>query len=176
MQVGPEPELAAVRQVAELMCLAARTAPKARGEDNIVTAIVTEEKEKQKLAAEMRRIADEVGAQFLSRDAGNILQAPVIVLIGTKLHRLGIPGCNFCGYDGCEANEAAGARCAYNAGDLGIAVGSAAAQAALLHADNRIMYSAGLAAVNLGMLGDEVKVCYGLPLSATGKNPFFDRG
>jgi uncharacterized ferredoxin-like protein len=37
------------------------------------------------------------------------------------------------------------------------------------------MYSAGKAAIELGLLGTEVKVAYGIPLSATGKNPFFDR-
>jgi uncharacterized ferredoxin-like protein len=42
--------------------------------------------------------------------------------------------------------------------------------------DNRIMYTAGKAAVELGMLGDDVKIAYGLPLAAKGKNPFFDRG
>jgi uncharacterized ferredoxin-like protein len=41
--------------------------------------------------------------------------------------------------------------------------------------DNRIMYSVGKAALDLGLLGKEAVVAYGIPLSATGKNPFFDR-
>jgi uncharacterized ferredoxin-like protein len=41
--------------------------------------------------------------------------------------------------------------------------------------DNRIMYSAGKAAIEAGLFGPEVKIAYGIPLSATGKNPFFDR-
>jgi uncharacterized ferredoxin-like protein len=41
--------------------------------------------------------------------------------------------------------------------------------------DNRIMYTAGFAAVKLKLLGEEVKIAYGIPLSATGKNIFFDR-
>jgi uncharacterized ferredoxin-like protein len=38
-----------------------------------------------------------------------------------------------------------------------------------------VMFSAGKAAVSLGLLGAEVRVAYGIPLSVSGKNPFFDR-
>jgi len=41
--------------------------------------------------------------------------------------------------------------------------------------DCRVMYSIGRAAVDAKLLGKEVKIAYGIPLSATGKNPFFDR-
>lgn len=44
-----------------------------------------------------------------------------------------------------------------------------------LHIDNRIMFTAGKAALELGCFPGTVKVAYGIPLSATGKNPFFDR-
>ena len=71
---------------------------------------------------------------------------------------------------------AAGGTCSFNAGDLGIAVGSAAGLAADLRIDNRIMYTAGKAAIELGMLGEDVQIAYGIPLAAKGKNPFFDRG
>jgi uncharacterized ferredoxin-like protein len=37
------------------------------------------------------------------------------------------------------------------------------------------MFSAGRAAVNLHSLGVEVRVALGIPLSASGKSPFFDR-
>ncbi|MFA5783030.1 MAG: ferredoxin domain-containing protein, partial [Bacteroidales bacterium] len=41
--------------------------------------------------------------------------------------------------------------------------------------DNRIMYSVGLAVTEMELLGKDVKIVYGIPLSATSKNPFFDR-
>ncbi|MCK4639266.1 MAG: ferredoxin domain-containing protein, partial [Bacteroidales bacterium] len=41
--------------------------------------------------------------------------------------------------------------------------------------DNRIMYTAGQAVIELGLLGEDVKIVYVIPLSATSKNPFFDR-
>lgn len=165
-----------LRRVAELMCVAARTAPKARGSDNLVTAIVEDEADRRALAERMEVIGERVGAPFFARDAGLVRAAPVVVIVGTRLARLNIPGCNFCGFDGCAEAEAAGARCAYNAGDLGIALGSAAACAADHRVDNRIMYTIGCAAVELELLGPEVKIAHGIPLSARGKNIFFDRG
>jgi len=38
-----------------------------------------------------------------------------------------------------------------------------------------VMFSVGIAAKELGLLGDEAAVVYGIPLSAVSKNPFFDR-
>lgn len=168
-------ELEGLRTVAELMCMAARTAPKARGADNLVTAVVEDTDDRQRLADEMKRLAEEKGVEFFARDAGNVLAAPVVVIIGTRLERLGIPGCNLCGYDGCKASEKAGARCAFNAGDLGIAIGSAVSVAADHRVDNRVMYTIGMAGVQLELLGPEVKIAHGIPLSAKGKNIFFDR-
>jgi len=175
VRFSPETDVAGLRQIAELMCVAARTAPKARGQDNLVAAIVEDEQDKLKLATEMRRLAEEIPAQFFARDADNMLASPVVVLLGTRLNRLQIPGCNLCGYSGCEASEQAGARCAFNVGDLGIATGSAVSVAASHRADCRVMYTIGMAAVALGLLGEDVKIAWGIPLSATGKNPYFDR-
>jgi uncharacterized ferredoxin-like protein len=58
--------------------------------------------------------------------------------------------------------------------DLGIAVGSAVKTASLLNLDNRVMYTAGVAARGLGWLPD-CTVGYGIPVSATGKSIYFDR-
>ena len=175
MRTNEEPETAGLRRVAELMCVAARTAPKARGADNIVTAIVEDEGERAVIAARMREIGERAGAPFFARDADCIMAAGTLVVIGTRLQRLGIPGCNLCGWDGCAESEKHEARCAYNAGDLGIALGSAVSVAADHRVDNRIMYTVGRAVVELGTLGPEVGIAHGVPLSVRGKNPFFDR-
>jgi uncharacterized ferredoxin-like protein len=37
------------------------------------------------------------------------------------------------------------------------------------------MYSIGRAAMDLGLFSKDVKQALGIPLSVTGKNPFFDR-
>lgn len=160
---------------AKNLCVAARTAPKGKGKDLLVTAIATED-DKQRLQQQMRRIGERDGIPFFLRDAANLDHAPVIVLLGTRKEPLNIPACGFCGFVDCNSMTAAGGTCSFNAGDLGIAVGSAAALAADLRIDNRIMYTAGKAAIELGMLGEDVKIAYGIPLAAKGKNPFFDRG
>ncbi|MFH1715201.1 MAG: DUF2148 domain-containing protein [Elusimicrobiota bacterium] len=163
-----------LKTLAEIITISARTAPKAKGIDNIVTLIVDGDN-KEKIALEMEKISKEHGHAGFKRDAGNIRQAEVVILIGTKAQRLALKVCGICGYKDCEANEKAGALCAFTPGDLGIAVGSAVSKAADFRIDNRIMYSAGLAAIHAGLFDKSVKIAYALPLSATGKNPFFDR-
>jgi len=44
-----------------------------------------------------------------------------------------------------------------------------------MRVDNRIMYSVGKAVLELGLLPSKVRLVYGVPLAARGKNPFFDR-
>ena len=175
MRMNEQVELEGLRRVAELMCVAARTAPKARGYDQIVTAIIEDEKDREQIAEKMIEIGERAGADFFLRDAENLRETPVAVIIGTGVKRLRIPACNFCGYEGCDEAEKAGALCSYNSGDLGIAIGSAVSVAANHRVDNRIMYTIGSAAVELGLLGEEVMIAHGIPLSVRGKNPFFDR-
>lgn len=67
-----------------------------------------------------------------------------------------------------------GPNCVIKMADLGIATGSAAKTAQIHNADNRILFTAGAAALSLEML-PECTCAYGIPLSATGKNIFFDR-
>lgn len=168
------PELQALERVAELMCLAARTAPKARGLDNLYIAIIRGD-EKARVVARMGQIAAENDLAFFERDARACEAVPLVVLLGTKAGPVGVPHCGYCGYPDCQACGAAGGLCAYNAGDLGIAIGSAAAVAATHHADNRVLFTFGKAAIEIGLAPQDIQIAFGLPLSATGKNPFFDR-
>ncbi len=169
-----EIEERAVAQIADMMCVAARTAPKGRGVDNLVTVIVKGQ-EKEQLSAEMRRIAQESGMQFFERDANCLDQAALVVLLGQKVKPLGVKPCGYCGYADCAECAQGTGICAISTGDLGIAVGSAVNTASLYHADNRVMFSVGKAAVNIGLMVEEIKLVYGIPLSITGKIPFFDR-
>ena len=175
LMINDAAEINGLLRAAESLCVAARTAPKGKGKDLLVTAVATEN-DKQRIQQQMRRIGERDGVAFFLRDADNIDHAPVVVLIGTRKGPLQIPACCFCGFVDCNSMTAAGGTCSFNAGDLGIAVGSAVALAADLRIDNRIMYTAGKAAIELGMLGEDVKIAYGIPLAAKGKNPFFDRG
>ena len=58
--------------------------------------------------------------------------------------------------------------------DVGIAVGSACATAADLRLDTRVMYSVGYAALKLGWM-PSCNYIIDIPVSASSKNPFFDR-
>lgn len=170
-----EIEERAVETVAELMCAAARTAPKGKGQDNLLTLIV-KGATKQRLVEEMRKIAQESGAGFFGRDAGGVEQVDVVVLFGQKVKTMGVPNCGYCGYANCAETEKNKGLCAISIGDLGIAVGSAVAVAADCRIDNRIMFSLGRAALNLELFDDkDVKIAYGVPLSITSKNIFWDR-
>ena len=159
---------------ARLMCAAARTAPKGRGRDNLEVLLLTEEDMKP-LIAEMERLHTETSAQVFKRDAETLKKVPALLLLGTKIEQLELTGCGFCGFKDCDENRAHGGICAFNTGDLGIALGSAVSVAADHRVDTRILFSAGKAALNLKLLGDDVKIAYGIPISVSAKNPFFDR-
>lgn len=169
-----EVEERAVERIADLICVAARTAPKGKGVDNLVTLIVSGQ-EKGKLSAEMRRIAQESGMEFFARDANCIDKVALVVLLGQKVKPMGVKPCGYCGYADCAECAKGTGICAISTGDLGIAIGSAVNTAALHHVDNRVMFSIGKAAMNISFFDEEVKVAYGIPLSVTGKSPFFDR-
>lgn len=166
----------ALLEVAKRMLIAARTAPKGRGFDNIAAAVVDKEDIK-KIADKMKQMVQEgKAAEFFIRDANNILQSEALVLIGTRIKSTGIKYCGLCGFKDCaEKNKHPNNPCSFNTGDLGIAIGSAVSVAADARVDNRVMFSVGMAAREMGLLGEDIKIIYGIPLSSSGKNPFFDR-
>jgi len=174
----------AVEIVAELMELAARTAPKARGNDTIETKVIAGE-DLKKLAEEMRRHGEARNIKFFLRDADNLDKSDACVLIGSQ--KEGVVGldCGGCGFDTCKEmlkfqehpnveRPFQGPNCIIKMADLGIALGSAVKTASLHNLDNRIMYTAGVGALSLGWL-KSCSVAYGIPLKASGKNLYFDR-
>lgn len=165
----------AIMNVADLMATAALTAPKASGHDTIRVAIVTGE-EKDNLRDKMIKLGETFGQENFKRDAGNVDRSECVVLIACTGRFFGMANCSLCGYEGCRENRNAGGKCAITLTDLGVAVGSAASIAADNRVDNRIMYTAGKAAIKLGYLPDDAEICYGIPLAAEPKNIFFDRG
>ncbi len=91
--------------------------------------------------------------------------------------------CGYCGYPTCEELKKTKGVCAYNSIDLGLATSSSAIIANKFNVDNRIMFSIGRAALDLGLFektsetspSGKVVQALGIPLSVSGKNPFFDR-
>ena len=180
MKLNPESDIIDIH--AKTILVAARTAPKAKGEDNIVTGLV-EKDEIELLATTMETIADKKGDgfTFFKRDAQNIRNADAVILIGVKAPGAAGLNCSACGFATCGEmlqqerieSDYRGPNCVFKSIDLGIALGSAVAKAKDLCIDNRIMYSVGTAA-RISKLIDADVVC-GIPLNVSGKNPFFDR-
>lgn len=171
-----------VVDVARLMAISARTAPKARGIDDIEVMLLADREDLEKLADKMEEIGRETDRGFFIRDAECIRKSSAVLLIGVRGDKPKEIDCGGCGYDGCEefrkvkktiGRDYSGPNCAIQLIDLGIAVGSAVKTASNLNVDNRIMFSAGVAAIKLGMI--KCGVALAIPLSAYGKNIYFDR-
>lgn len=159
--------------VANEMMTAARTAPKGKGFDIIEVAMVTGETIKQ-LSDAMLEYSHKTGLKFITRDAENILNAEAIVLIGTKqqIHSL---NCGYCGFPTCaEKQEFPEVPCSLNSVDVGIAIGSACSVATDHRVDTRVMFSVGRVAQELNFMPGCSNM-YGIPISSSSKNPFFDR-
>jgi uncharacterized ferredoxin-like protein len=177
-----EQERQGIMQTANLMVVAARTAPKSGGRDDILAAIVYGP-ELEALVADMEKIGTERNGERWRQQAQNVRAAQVIVLLGVRGTKSYITNCGACGYESCEAFDKAkkkrgqdflGPTCIFKALDLGIALCSAVKTASILNADNRIFYRIGVAAQRLRYL-PEASIIMGIPLSAKGKNPYFDR-
>lgn len=160
-----------VLQAAKLIMSAARTAPKARGVDLIEIAVV-EGDDLKRLSDATIQMYERTGRPVYQRDAANILQGEAVLLIGTRRQVMGL-NCAHCGYATC-GEKPENVSCAINTTDVGIAIGSACATAADLRIDTRVLFSAGMGA----MLADFLPGCtdvFAIALSASSKNPFFDR-
>ena len=177
----------AVELVAELMALSARTAPKGKGQDSILIRVVAGE-ELQELSRELDRLGQARGIKFYLRDAKNLEESDACVLIAARSKDHAGLNCGGCGFSSCQDMIEAqsrfqeteqnlpfhGPNCVIKMADLGIALGSAAKTASLHNVDNRIMFTAGVAALSLGWM-EGCLVAYGLPLKASGKSIYFDR-
>lgn len=152
-----------VLTVAELMVAAAKTAPKARGADNVISVILADREELEKIAQKMEELAGKHG-DFFKRDAESVRKSDALVLIGCKIVNFGLKKPEAYKYDPDLVNSLV---------NLGIAMGSAVKVASSLNVDNRIMYSVGIAALELKLV--DADVVYGIPLSVKSKNIYFDR-
>jgi len=168
----------ALKTVAELMEIAARTAPKTAGTDFVVVKTL-EGRDLQRLGKGMIERGKKTGVWGFERDGQNVLDSEAVVLIGLK--DAVVPGlnCGACGADKCIApnthdGDFQGPNCALRHLDLGIALGSAVKTAQMMNVDNRIMYRAGVLARALKLI--DADFVMGIPLSVSGKSIYFDRG
>ncbi len=167
------------------MALSARTAPKAVGLDSIKIEILTG-KDQDKLANQMIKMGKELKIDFFRINGEHVKASDATLLIGVEGQKVLGANCGGCGYATCTEMAKAikagknkkalypGPNCVLKISDLGIAVGSAVKTASIHNVDNRIMFSAGVVALQQGMLKG-CSVAYGIPLKASGKKIFWDR-
>ncbi len=167
-----------MQAVAELMAVAARTAPKGSGQDYLDINVLAGDA-LFRLADEMDKFGKETGKMNFDRDAENIRCSDAVLFVSLRESQpLGL-NCGACGQEKCtklesrQGPEFEGPLCAWRVVDLGIAIGSAAKTAGLLNADNRVMYRPAAVAKKMGLVNGAL-VC-AIPISATGKNFYFDR-
>lgn len=179
-------EKAAATTAAMLIAASARTAPKARGIDDMTSLIIDgEDLEKLAVAMETKaeKKADHLAAAF-RRDAKNVRSSRCVLLLGVKgdPKDLAKPmDCGACGYETCgnmmkankRGNDFKGPFCMFQLVDLGVALGSAVKLAGELGMDNRMMYTVGATAMEMDFMNADIII--GIPLSVSGKSPYFDR-
>lgn len=153
----------AVLTVAKLMVASAITSPKAKGINNIVVKIVESRDDIEKIASKMEELAPKYG-RFYARDADNVRNSDALVLIG----------CKFVSFNLKQPEKwKMNVNDVMSLTNLGIAIGSAVKTASLHNIDNRVMFSLGVAAQELGIV--DADIVLGIPLSVKGKNIYFDR-
>jgi uncharacterized ferredoxin-like protein len=156
----------AVKTVAGLMALSARTAPKAVGQDSIHIEILTG-KEQKKLANRMIKVGKEIKMDFFVINGEQVKVSDATLLIGVEEMAKAVK-------EGKNTKALyPGPNCVMKITDLGIAVGSAVKTAGIHNVDNRVMFSAGVIALQQGLLKG-CSVAYGIPLKASGKNIYWD--
>jgi len=165
-----------LENIANQMLIAARTAPKGKGKDTL-ELIVLSENDISNISEFLFNMGEKLDVDFYKRDANNLLNSGAILLIGTEIKTLGLNEiCQLCGFNNCaEKDKHPNTPCVFNTSDLSIAVGSAVSLAADLRVDNRIMFSLGKAAIKMNLFERDIKIAYGIPISASSKNVFFDR-
>jgi uncharacterized ferredoxin-like protein len=180
-------EQEAIFTAAKMIMAAVITSPKARGVSTVTSVLLYgEEKERLAKAMEDQFLKKGSRLEFFKRDGQNIRRSAAVILIGVKGTMPKKPempfNCGVCGFKSCaefiraekkKGEDFVGPLCGFQVMDLGIALGVAAKMAAELNIDNRLMYSAGAAAMTLGFL--DADMIMALPLSVSEKDIFFDR-
>ena len=163
------------KNVGMAMMLAAETAPKGKGRNTLKMALLLPD-EFEDIIKEMRKISEEHEMKFFLRDANNLEESHALLIIGTEYSQMGLHHCSYCGFKDCDENaKFETAPCAFNNIDLGIAIGSAVSTAAMHKVDTRVMFTDGRAALDLKLLGENIKNVHGIPISIGPKNIYVDR-
>lgn len=179
----------AARIAAKLLLASGTTSPRVGGVGECTIHIFDDECAIEDLCQQIECMADENKAwSFFKRDAA-ILRDADAVLIVTSLRSLTDPSdinCNMCGKLTCEYMRESerlpkesgvaftGPLCTFRADNIAFAVDGMVSQARNLGVDYGVYWSAGAAAMRMGILPRDTGFALAVAISVTEKSPFRD--
>lgn len=137
--------------------------------------LLDDEEKMAKLLKKAEELGEKEGTSksIFKRDAQTIRRNNCrILLFYTENEPLEL-NCGYCTKN-CDAAKKGEVFCAFSLIDLGISIGSSVQLLGELGLDNRVQYTLGRAARELGLV-PEKSACLAVPVSLSSKNPFFDR-
>jgi uncharacterized ferredoxin-like protein len=179
----------AVRIAARLLLASGTTSPRVGGVGECTTHILDDECEIEDLCQQIERMSDEKkGWEFFRRDAMILRDADAILLV-TSLRSLTDPSdinCNMCGKLTCEYLREeeklprepgvafTGPLCVFRANNIAYAIDGIVSLARNLGIDYGVYWSAGAAAMRMGILPKNTGFALAVAISVTEKSPFRD--
>ncbi|BBB33621.1 conserved hypothetical protein [Thermotomaculum hydrothermale] len=180
----------AARIAARLLLASGTTSPRVGGVGECTFHIIEDECDIEDICKKVEEIAENNEAwNFFERDAEMMRDADALIII-TSLRSLTDPSdinCNMCGYLTCEYMEEreklnkedksvafTGPLCTFRAANVAYALNGVISLARELGIDFGVFWSAGLAALRMGLLPKTTGFAVGVAISITEKSPFRD--
>lgn len=179
----------AVRIAARLLLASGTTAPRVGGVGECTIHILDDECDIEDVCQTMEAMASEnKGWKHFARDAAMLRDADAVLVI-TSLRSLTDPAdinCNMCGKLTCEYQRESerlpqeagvaftGPLCTFRANNIAYAVDGVVSQARNLGIDYGVYWSAGAAAMRMGIVPRNTGFALAVGISVTEKSPFRD--
>jgi uncharacterized ferredoxin-like protein len=179
----------AVRIAARMLLASGTTSPRVGGVGECTIHVIEDQCDIEDLCQQIETMADEnKGWDFFKRDAAILRDADAVMVI-TSLRSLTDPAdinCNMCGKLTCEYLKEedklprepgvafTGPLCIFRANNIGYAIDGIVSQARNLGIDYGVYWSAGAAAMRLGLLPKAAGFAVAVAISVTEKSPFRD--
>ncbi len=180
----------AAKIAARLLIASGTTSPRVGGVGECTFHIIEDECDIEDICQKIEKSANDNEAwKFFKRDAEMLRDADLIILI-TSLRSLTDPSdinCNMCGFLTCEYMQErekfekedksiafTGPLCTFRAANVAYALNGITSLARQLGIDFGVFWSAGLAAMRMGILPKNTGFAVGVGISVTEKSPFRD--
>ncbi|HDP80985.1 MAG TPA: hypothetical protein ENN21_09110 [Spirochaetes bacterium] len=179
----------AVKLAARLLLASGTTSPRVGGVGECTIHIVEDECDIEDLCQKVEKMAaDNKRWDFFKRDAAMLRDADAVLII-TSLRCVTDPAdinCNMCGKLTCEYLREAerlpdepgvaypGPLCIFRANNIAYAIDGIVSQARNLGIDYGVYWSAGAAAMRMGIVPKNTGFCVAVAISVTEKSPFRD--